>query len=186
MPITLPVATLLSSAIGGGTAIAGLRSQSKANSQANQTQAQANAAALAAQQEQLAYDRQQAAIQTSRQAALDAEAQREYNQNYGLSQQQFGFNQQQADLAQSNLVNRRDYSRGQFGNYLTRLQPFSQAGQQATANLASVLGRALPASVPTAGSGGGATVRLQSPDGNVRDVPADQAAHYVSMGAVKV
>lgn len=178
MPITLPVATLIAGAAGTGASVLANRSASRANQQATATQTDYNNRALQAQLEQQAYDRQQ-------QAADRAEAIRQFNQNYGLNQQQFGFNQQQADLAQSNLVNRRDYSRGQFGSYLNRLQPFAQAGQSATTNLASVLGRNLAASIPTAGSGN-AMVTLRAPNGQVSQVPAEHADHYISQGAVRV
>lgn len=177
MPITLPIATLIGSAIGGGTALAGMHSQGKANNQANALQSKYSDQALAAQREQDTYDR-------IRQNQQDAESKREYDQDYGLNRDQFGFTQAQADRAQANLENSRNYIRGQYGNYLTRLSPYSQAGASTVANLASVLGRNLPASIPTAGSG--AMVRLQSPNGQIQEVPAEHADHYLSLGATKV
>lgn len=167
MPIAAPIATI----VGAGLALKGQSNANRANQSATAAQTEYNNRALAAQLEQQAYDRAQ-------QAADRAEQIREYNQNYG-------FNQQQADLAQSNLVNRRDYSRGQFGSYLNRLQPFSQAGQAATANLSAVLSRALPASIPTSGSTS-EMVTLRAPNGQVSQVPAEHADHYIAQGAVRV
>lgn len=77
-----------------------------------------------------------------------------------------------------------NYDRGQYADYLGRLDPYRAAGTGALARLSSHLGGSAPAmSYPVDQVG---MVKLQSPDGRVREVPADQAEHYLAQGATRV
>lgn len=78
----------------------------------------------------------------------------------------------------------RQYQQGQYANYLTRLQPYQAVGANAAARLDQTAARALPGAVPTMGSG--QLVKLASPTGQIRDVPAAHADWYLSRGATKV
>lgn len=170
MPITMPIATLIGSAIGGGTAIAGMRSNRSAQREASALESR-----------------------FSDQALADARAEREYqrqrddeNRRYEREQleREYGYRSGRDAVLDSRFNDERDYGRGEFASYKARLAPFTNIGTRSAANLASVVGRALPASIPTAGNG--AMVRLQSPTGQVQEVPADHAEFYMSRGAKRV
>ena len=74
------------------------------------------------------------------------------------------------------------YDRGQYANYLGRLDPYAQAGPPAVTRLQDVLGR--PGAIPSVGNG--PMVTLRSPNGQTQQVAADQADWYLSRGATKV
>lgn len=118
--------------------------------------------------------------------------------------------QQQAELDYQHQQD--TYKKGQFGDYLSRLDPYARTGQAANNTLAQWMGQPPQAQTPvpapstavspliatSAGiSGGGGTntsgsaqtdqmVRLRAPDGTEKDVPAAQVAYYLSKGAKTV
>lgn len=173
MPIGLPVAMLISSAIGGGTAAIGSALNKSAQGDALSSQTDYNNRALQAQIEQQSYERQQNALEL-------ANEQSEFSKQFGLSQQQFGLTQSQFN----NTIDRQNYQRGAFNQYLGRLQPFSDAGKSALPTLQNLV---RPSAV---GFGGGAQngngVLLRAPDGSTAMVDPAHVDHFTSLGATPV
>jgi uncharacterized protein YlxW (UPF0749 family) len=77
------------------------------------------------------------------------------------------------------------YGRQQYANYLDRLSPYTQAGSKAVTQYERQTAPMVAATVPSMARGGG-MVTLKSPTGSVRQVPAAQAAHYISLGAERL
>lgn len=177
MPITLPVATLIGTAFAAtGQAVASKNAR-KASNQALATESKYSDEALA-----------DARAERARQQKIDDEDRRLALEDRSYSRQtladQLAYRTGRDSIEDARFNDERDYGRGEFQGYKSRLAPFSQAGTRSVANLSSVVGRALPAAVPTAGNGG--MVRLQSPTGQVQEVPADHLEHYLKLGAVRV
>lgn len=91
---------------------------------------------------------------------------------------------QYADKALAAAQEQQTYNRGQFGSYLSRLQPYANVGPQALARLGDTLSR--PGAVnPSVGNG--PLVTLMAPDGKTtRQVPASQAQAFIAQGATRV
>lgn len=111
-----------------------------------------------------------------------AEADRAYTR--GRDRELFDFEREKFGIEQKNYGDERDFGRGQFANYLGRLEAFRAPANGAVANLSAVTSRALPASVPT--NGGGAVVTLRAPNGAISQVPAAHVEHYLKLGATRV
>lgn len=146
--------------IQGIASIFGNKKASSAQKSASQIQSKSTDEALAYQKEQDAYNRKV------------AEDERAY------SRSQDALNRQLA-------LEARDYSRGQYADYLGRLSGYANVGNRAVSGLERQLGGNIAATVPSMARGGG-MVTLKSPSGSIRQVPAAQAAHYMSLGAQRV
>jgi hypothetical protein len=173
MPIGAPIAALIGSAISGGTAITAGVLNHNAQTDAQNTQRDYNDRALAAQQEQQTYERQKAELDRQREIE-------EFNQNFGLNQSKFDYSKQQDALNRDQLLERQGYQRGQFNQYLGRLQPFSQGGQSVLPQLAGLI------TPSAAGFGSGGGVQMRAPDGSLSMVDPDHVDHYASLGAQRV
>ena len=103
-------------------------------------------------------------------ALADARAEREYQR-------------QMEDRARNDALETRDYSRGQYRDYVGRLSPFATAGTQAVNRLSKNLAGQLPSAVP---SNSNEMVQLADKHGRIRAVPASHAERYIAMGARKV
>lgn len=170
MPIGLPVATLIGSAIAGGTTAYGIKASGSANKRASEVESKYGDEALKDERAEREYQRQR--DEEDRRLALSRD------------DREYGYRAGRDAISDARFNDERDYGRGQFASYKSRLAPFSDAGTRSVANLSSVIGRGLPASIPTAGTGG--MVRLQSPTGQVSEVPAAHLDHYLSLGAKQV
>lgn len=157
------VGTGIGAAVGAGigaiASIFGSKKQSSAQKQATQAQTRANDEALAYQKEQDAYARQRAEDETR-------------------------YSREQDALNRALLLENRDYARGQYANYLGRLNPYLEGGTRAFSGLQGSLRGNIAATTPTMGGGG--MVTLRGPDGSTRAVPAGQVDHYVRLGAQRV
>lgn len=101
----------------------------------------------------------------------------------------------QAQYAQQAL----DFAKQQYADAIKNFAPYMQASQGATAKLTDFLNQSRPSSMgaPTSGTpgmslgamapgGGGQMVTLKAPTGQVKQVPAAQAQHYIDLGAQPV
>ena len=147
-------------AIGAVASIFGNKKQASASKYATQAQTRAADEALAYQKEQDAYNRK-------------------------VSEDERAYQRSQDALTRQLALEARDYSRGQYADYLGRLRPYAGVGERAVTGLERQLGGTVAATVPSMARGGG-MVTLKSPSGSVRQVPAAQAAHYMSLGAQRV
>lgn len=177
MPITAPIATLIGSAIGGGATAYGIKSSNSANKNAAALESKYNDEAL-----------KDARAERARQQAIDDDDRRLSLEDRALSNARYsdmlGYQRGRDSIEDARFNDERDYGRGEFASYKSKLAPFSNAGTRSMANLSSVVGRNLPAAIPTTGAG--VMVRLQSPNGQMREVPTEHAAHYLKLGAKQV
>lgn len=156
--LSVGAGTAIAGALGAGAAVAGARSSQRAQRDASRMEMDATNRALQDAREQRAYEQKR------------DEDERAYRRS--LDEQEFG-----------RYTEKRDYDRGQYANYLGRLQPYSATGSTAVANLGASVTRALPAAVPAAG--GSAMVKIQAPEeygGGISEVPAAHVQHYLSKG----
>lgn len=165
MPIAAPIATLAGSIIGGVVSTHGTNVQQSQNDAALRAQIDYNNRALQAAQEQQAWERNF------------------QQQQFGLSQNQFDYQKQLNDRLIGNQLERQNYQRGQYSQYLNRLSPYSTAPQESLGTLNTLL---RPNAIGLGGGGGGATVQMRAPDGTVAAVSPDQVDHYTSLGATRV
>lgn len=177
MPAVIPFIPLIAAGVGAGTSIAAIKSQRGAAKDASRIEQQSTSEALRDAREQRQRDQLLADEDRAYQRERDA---------YGrsLDEREFGYRSSRDSVMDARFNDERDYGRGQFADYKSRLAPYGNIGTRATANLASVVGRALPAAMPTTGAG--AMVRLQSPDGKIGEVPEGAVEHYLAKGATRV
>lgn len=149
-----PVGMAIGAGIGALGSIFGAKVQSGASKKASQFE----------------YDAQTRALD-------EAKAERDYNRSRD--------EQARADALERQAYERRmgeegrDYSRGQYANYLGRLAPFSEGGTRAFTGLT----RSLPGVGQMAAQvGSGPMVQIQAPNGQVRPVPASQRDYWISKG----
>lgn len=178
------------------TGIFSSNSASNASRDAARLQHQASMAALADAREERSYDRMTAEEQR-KYDRMTSEEQRAYDRaryadetgyergryaeerDYGRS-----FAEDERDYGRNVYAEERDHGRGQFANYLQRLAPYSKAGAGAVNKLGASVGQNTASMVPT--MGGGRMVRIQAPNGQVKEVPSQHADHYVSRGGILV
>ena len=118
--------------------------------------------------------------------AAALQAQIDYNNKAlaaALDQQQY--ERQQDEINRNIALERQDYQRGQYNQYVSRLQPFASAGQTSLPRLTALLE---PSQI---GLGGGPSsapnaVRLRAPDGTESMVDPAHVAHYLALGAMPV
>lgn len=191
--------TAIAGLAGAGAAVMGSRSASNAQRDASRIEQQSTNAALAdareertygrmTAEEQRRYDRMTYAEQQAYDRARYADEQQYLRgrdaQAFGLERDRFGFEREKFGTEQKNYGEERDFGRGQYANYLGRLEAFRAPGAGVMPALSSVVGRGVAASVPTMGGGG--MVKLQAPNGQVTSVPAAHVEHYISRGAKRV
>lgn len=157
MPITLPIATLIASGVGAATSAIGSHNAQNANQAALDTTTQLNKQALDAAQAQQQWENQ-------------------------FQQNQFSYQQQQDALNRQMALERQNYQRGQYNQYVNRLSPYATAPQQSL----PILNRLLQPGQITASGGNGPTVTMRAPDGSIAQVPQDHVDHYTSLGATQV
>lgn len=90
------------------------------------------------------------------------------------------------------------FAKQQYADAIKNFAPYMQASQGATAKLTDFLNQSRPPSMgaPTSGTpgmnlgamapGGGQLVTLKAPTGQIKQVPAEQAQHYLDLGAQPV
>lgn len=155
----MPAPVVVAAGITALGSLFGNKSNNRASRDAMRMEADATNRALAQAREDQEYERQ-------RYAQERAEEQRRYEDERAYSR--------------GRTADETGYARGQRADYLGRLDPYNAAGTGAITRLSDILGGG------RAGGGGGAMVKLQSPTGEVRDVPEAQAQHYIQMGAKRI
>lgn len=184
MPITMPVAMLIGTAASGAAAAGSSFARNRAESRARRDENRYTDEALRESRDQREYERRMDAERIQREME-DRAFQRERDAyNRSMDEREFGYRSGRDAVMDDRFNNERTYSRGEFADYKSRLAPYGDIGTRATANLASVVGRQLPAAIPTAGKG--AMVRLQSPTGQIGDVPENAVEHYLAKGATRI
>ncbi len=85
----------------------------------------------------------------------------------------------------------RDYKRNQYNDYLSRLDPYAQTGYAANDRISRFLGQT-PTARPVgssqtpaaaAASAGARLVKMQGPDGSIRDIREQDVPHFQQLGA---
>lgn len=135
------------------------------------------------------------------------------NQQANASSEAAQLQHQSTEEALADARKQREYEQAQYANYLGRLQPYLGLGTTASSTLQNLLARspytrmansgpvpqystAAPrpvgsgqtpaAAAPSSFSGGSGTIKLQAPDGTIKDVNLSDAEHFKKLGAVAV
>lgn len=167
MPIaalTPALATIIAGGAAAGASVYGAKKQAGAARDATRVEERYSDKAVAAAEEQRAYDREQEQLRLEREA------------------EQKAYDRRMEQEAIGRTVEDRNYRRGQFSEYLTRLEPYRTGSHPAIGRAEQLIGANPTFARPT----GEGLVTLRAPNGQTQQVPVQQAEHYERLGAVRV